>query len=77
MDSIIDIKNVFFRYKGSDNGLLNDFSLSVKRGEVLLLCGLSGSEKTTVIRLINGLIPQESEKSVLFCRYRWRDRIRS
>ena len=57
MDSIIDIKNVFFRYKGSDNGLLNDFSLSVKRGEVLLLCGLSGSGKTTVIRLINGLIP--------------------
>ena len=57
MDGIIDIKNVSFRYKGSDNGLLNDFSLSVKRGEVLLLCGLSGSGKTTVIRLINGLIP--------------------
>lgn len=57
MNNIIEIENVSYRYKGSDNVLLNDFSLSVKRGEVLLLCGLSGSGKTTVIRLINGLIP--------------------
>ena len=57
MTDIIDIENVSFRYKGSDEGLLDGFSLSVKRGEVLLLCGGSGSGKTTVIRLINGLIP--------------------
>lgn len=57
MNSIIEINNVSFRYKGSDEGLLQDFSLSVKKGEVLLLCGGSGSGKTSVIRLINGLIP--------------------
>ena len=38
MNNIIEIENVSYRYKGSDNVLLNDFSLSVKRGEVLLLC---------------------------------------
>ena len=57
MKNIIEIENVSFRYKGSDEGLLDSFSLSVKKGEVLLLCGESGSGKTTVIRLINGLIP--------------------
>lgn len=55
--NVIDIKNVSFKYKGSDEGLLNNVSLSVKEGETLLLCGASGSGKTTIIRLINGLIP--------------------
>ncbi len=55
--NVIDIKNVSFRYKGSDEGLLDNVSLSVKEGETLLLCGASGSGKTTIIRLINGLIP--------------------
>ena len=55
--NVVEIKNVSFRYKGSDEGLLDDVSLSVKKGEILLLCGASGSGKTTIIRLINGLIP--------------------
>ena len=57
MKNIIEIENVSFRYKGSAESLLDNFSLTVKKGEVLLLCGESGSGKTTVIRLINGLIP--------------------
>ena len=36
---------------------LDGLSLTVKAGETLLLCGASGSGKTSVIRLINGLIP--------------------
>lgn len=55
--NIIEINNVSFKYKGSEEGLLKDVSLSVKEGETLLLCGASGSGKTTIIRLINGLIP--------------------
>ncbi len=57
MKSIIDIKDVSFHYKGSEEGLLNNVSLSISRGETVLLCGASGSGKTTIIRLINGLIP--------------------
>ena len=56
-ESIIEIAHVSFQYKGSANGFLKDISLSVKKGETLLLTGLSGSGKTTIIRLINGLIP--------------------
>ncbi len=58
MNKIIEIKDVSFQYKGSKEGLLNHVSLSVWEGEVLLLCGASGCGKTTLIRLMNGLIPQ-------------------
>ncbi len=55
--NIIDIKNVTHRYKGANKDTLSDVSLSVNEKETLLLCGASGSGKTSIIRLINGLIP--------------------
>ena len=56
-DTIVEIKNVTHKYKGAAGITLDGVSLSIKRGETLLLCGASGSGKTSVIRLINGLIP--------------------
>lgn len=56
-ENIIEISHVSFQYKGSSEGLLHDVSLSFKKGETVLLCGASGCGKTTLIRLINGLIP--------------------
>lgn len=53
---MIEIKNVSFAYPGREN-TLESFSLSVEKGECVLLCGESGCGKTTVTRLINGLIP--------------------
>ena len=54
---MIEIKNVNFHYSGLDQAGLSDFNLSVTDGECILLCGASGCGKTTVTRLINGLIP--------------------
>lgn len=56
-ENCIGIEHVHFKYKGSQYGLLDDLSLTIPRGETLLLTGASGSGKTTIIRLINGLIP--------------------
>ena len=56
-ENIIEISHVSFQYKGSSEGLLHDVSLSFQKGETVLLCGASGCGKTTLIRLINGLIP--------------------
>lgn len=54
---MIEIKNVNFHYAGLDQAGLSDFTLTVPDGECVLLCGASGCGKTTVTRLINGLIP--------------------
>ena len=54
---MIEIKNVTFHYSGLDQVGLCDLNLSVTDGECILLCGASGCGKTTVTRLINGLIP--------------------
>lgn len=54
---MISIKDVSFQYQsGKDDGL-EDFCLTIAPGECVLLCGRSGCGKTTVTRLINGLVP--------------------
>lgn len=54
---MIELKNVSFSYQGQDHGGLHDVNLNIKDGECVLLCGRSGCGKTTITRLINGLIP--------------------
>ena len=57
MQTIAQINNVTYRYKGASENSLDGVSLTIQKGETLLLCGASGSGKTSVIRLLNGLIP--------------------
>lgn len=55
---MIEINNVTFQYKSeSSSGGIRNISLSIPQGEVVVLCGESGCGKTTITRLINGLIP--------------------
>ncbi|MGN0351011.1 MAG: ABC transporter ATP-binding protein [Roseburia sp.] len=61
---MIEIQNLNFKYKNLDGGTVDDIHLTIKRGEVVLLCGKSGCGKTTITRLINGLIPHYYEGSI-------------
>lgn len=56
---IIEIRDVTFSYSGreKENGVKN-INLKIPKGQVLILCGKSGCGKTTITRLINGLIPK-------------------
>ena len=54
---MIELNQVGFRYEGSDCPALTDISLCINSGECVVLAGSSGCGKTTITRLINGLIP--------------------
>ena len=56
-DTIIDFNNVSFSYGTQTEGCLKNINLKIRMGEFVLFTGASGSGKTTVMRLINGLIP--------------------
>ena len=61
MKSIIDVKNLSFRYKESQEYYdLKDITFHVKRGEWLSIVGHNGSGKSTTVRLIDGLLEAES-----------------
>ena len=60
-DNIIKIKNVSFFYPESDAPAIDNISFNVKRGSWTSIIGHNGSGKSTIIRLINGLlVPDES-----------------
>lgn len=55
---MIEFENVSFSYQGQEHDGLHGISLKIADGECVLFCGRSGCGKTTVTRLVNGLIPQ-------------------
>ena len=55
---MIELKHVSFTYQGQKGDGLHDINLTVEDGECVLFCGRSGCGKTTITRLVNGLIPQ-------------------
>ncbi|SFA96208.1 ABC transporter ATP-binding protein [Clostridium frigidicarnis] len=59
-ENVIQLQSVFKTY--GDNKILNDFNLDIEKGEFLTIIGSSGCGKTTILKIINGLITPDKGK---------------
>ncbi|MDC3418056.1 ABC transporter ATP-binding protein [Aquibacillus salsiterrae] len=61
MKEITGVEDLRLKFPGTDSLLLKDFSISIKKGEKVLLLGPSGSGKSTLLQVLTGLIPNSVE----------------
>ena len=54
---MIEFRHVSYRYPFSEGWAVKNLNFSVKPGELVLVTGVSGCGKTTLMRLANGLCP--------------------
>ena len=57
MGIAIKFENVSFKYDGANNYVLENVNFEINYGELVLLSGVSGEGKSTLLSLINGVIP--------------------
>jgi len=56
--SLVEIRNITKRF--GDVTVLNDVSVTIAAGEIIVIIGRSGSGKSTLLRCINGLEPVQA-----------------
>lgn len=67
-DRIVDFQNITVRYravKGEPPKVFDDFSLQIRKGEKIALIGSNGAGKSTMMKLMMGLIRPESGQVLL------------
>ncbi|SHN73027.1 ABC transporter ATP-binding protein [Desulfitobacterium chlororespirans] len=58
METVIELRNVSYRYPRAEEESLKQVSLAVAKGKFIALMGPTGAGKTTLSLCLNGLIPQ-------------------
>lgn len=65
MEKLLEFKNVSFQYPQEDFAIIDDLSFSLNKGEFVSIIGASGCGKSTIFRLVNGLLdPKAGEITV-------------
>ena len=55
--ALIEAKNLSYTYPGATKQSIRDVSITIEKGDFVILTGPSGCGKTTLCRCFNGLIP--------------------
>jgi energy-coupling factor transporter ATPase len=55
--ALIEAKNLTYTYPGATKQSIQDVSITIEKGDFVILTGPSGCGKTTLCRCFNGLIP--------------------
>ena len=58
--SVVHLENLGFRYPGADRWIVENLNLTVEAGEFLAIVGESGVGKSTILRIIAGLIEPQA-----------------
>ncbi|MDO5718585.1 MAG: ABC transporter ATP-binding protein [Tissierellia bacterium] len=61
---MISLQNLSFKYSGKNEYALKNINLDIKKGETILFLGKSGMGKSSILNLINGIIPNYLEGEV-------------
>ena len=56
------IKNLMFSYPQQEKLILQDISLSIPKGQFVVLCGPSGCGKTTLLRQLKTVLAPHGDK---------------
>ena len=54
----IEVRDLYFRYPGSEVNILHGLDLSLKKNEILAVAGHSGCGKSTLCHILAGIIPK-------------------
>ncbi|MDF9795878.1 ABC-type Fe3+/spermidine/putrescine transport system ATPase subunit [Catalinimonas alkaloidigena] len=65
MSTILEVKNVSKAYEGKDQNAVKNISFSLDKGQILTLTGESGSGKTSLLKIIAGLLEPDEGKIYL------------
>lgn len=55
-ESFVRLEHVFYKYEDTEKYALKDVSISAQKGEWVALVGHNGSGKSTIAKLLNGLL---------------------
>ncbi|WP_312399571.1 ABC transporter ATP-binding protein [Chryseobacterium sp.] len=60
MENLIEIKNLYKKYKNAEEFSVNDISLNIEKDEIYGILGPNGAGKTTLISMLSGLVKPTS-----------------
>tara|TARA_Y100000589_G_scaffold191163_1_gene181029 strand:- start:4089 stop:4721 length:633 start_codon:yes stop_codon:yes gene_type:complete len=63
---MLELKNITYQPQTGNKIILNDLNLKINENEVILICGKSGSGKTSLLEIISGLT--DAQKGSIFWR---------